>query len=108
MAAIPILVHAKSITVVATNDEEFEHASTQASVGALAVQLKRHGFEIETKLLPFAAHSTADRLLDHAYAADADLLVMGGYGHGRFREYAFGGVTREILSDCDIPVLMTH
>lgn len=108
MAAMPLLVHAKSITVVATNDEESERASTEASVDALAAQLRRHGFTIDVKLLPFVPHSTADRLLGHVSAAGADLLVMGGYGHGRFREYVFGGVTREILADCAAPVLVTH
>jgi nucleotide-binding universal stress UspA family protein len=108
MAAMPILVHAKSIAIVTTCDDEYERSSTETSVKALAVQLRRHGFSIETKVLPFGAQTTAGRLLCHAREIDADLLVMGGYGHGRIREYVFGGATREILADCDIPVLMAH
>ncbi|MBL6853798.1 MAG: universal stress protein [Alphaproteobacteria bacterium] len=108
MAAMPILVHAKSITIATTNEEESQCASTEGSMNALAVQLRRHGFEVQARILPFTVRSAADRLLDYAYAAEADLLVMGGYGHGRFREYCLGGVTREVLADCAIPVLMTH
>jgi len=102
MSAMPIFAHARSITVVATAE------TAEASLDAIAFQLRRHGFAIETRFLPLTPHTTADRLLDHAYAVDADLLVMGGYGHGRVREYVFGGVTREILADCAIPVLMAH
>jgi nucleotide-binding universal stress UspA family protein len=43
-----------------------------------------------------------------AYNCDADLLVMGGYGHSRVREFVFGGVTRDILADCAIPVFMVR
>jgi nucleotide-binding universal stress UspA family protein len=45
-----------------------------------------------------------------AYCADEtmDLIVMGGYGHTRFREMVLGGATREILLSMTIPVLMTH
>ena len=40
--------------------------------------------------------------------ADADLLVMGAYSHSRFREIILGGVTRDILRDMNVPVLMAH
>jgi nucleotide-binding universal stress UspA family protein len=37
-----------------------------------------------------------------------DLLVMGGYGHARFREMLLGGVTQTVLAAMTIPVLMSH
>ena len=49
-----------------------------------------------------------DTLLAVAAAANADLLVMGGYGHSRTREVIFGGFTRRVLSHADLPVLMAH
>jgi nucleotide-binding universal stress UspA family protein len=59
-----------------------------------------------------AAQSTApvtgEALLSHAADASADLLVMGGYGHARFREMLMGGVTRTILRSMTLPVLMAH
>jgi nucleotide-binding universal stress UspA family protein len=44
------------------------------------------------------------------YAADqsADLLVMGGYGHSRMREFMLGGVTRGILASMTFPTLTSH
>jgi nucleotide-binding universal stress UspA family protein len=39
---------------------------------------------------------------------DADLLVMGAYGHSRLREMILGGVTRDILRNANVPVLMAH
>lgn len=107
--AMPILAHAQSIHVVAANDDGAEPPlAVETSINVLAGQLRRHGLTVEAKLLPFNSHTVLSRLLDRAYGVNADLLVMGGYGHGRLREYVFGGVTREVLADCDIPVLMTH
>jgi nucleotide-binding universal stress UspA family protein len=47
-------------------------------------------------------------LRDAAYGAGCDLIVMGAYGHSRLREYVFGGLTRAILNECALPVLMFH
>jgi len=47
-------------------------------------------------------------LLSMAADIDADLLVMGGYGHSRFRELLLGGVTQTILKSMTLPVLMAH
>jgi nucleotide-binding universal stress UspA family protein len=38
----------------------------------------------------------------------ADLLVMGAYGHSRLREFILGGVTRSLLQEMTIPVLLSH
>jgi nucleotide-binding universal stress UspA family protein len=50
----------------------------------------------------------ADAILSQAADSSADLLVMGGYGHSRLREFILGGVTRDILNTMTIPVLMSH
>ena len=44
------------------------------------------------------------------YAADAsaDMIVMGGYGHSRLREFVLGGATRGLLESMTLPVLMSH
>jgi nucleotide-binding universal stress UspA family protein len=46
--------------------------------------------------------------LSHAADASADLLVMGGFGHSRLREFLLGGVTRSILQAMTIPTLLSH
>jgi len=50
----------------------------------------------------------ANTILSHAADADADFIVMGGYGHSRLREFILGGTTREILASMTIPTLMSH
>src|SRR5215831_2551138 len=49
-----------------------------------------------------------DVLLSYAADSGADLMVMGGYGHSRLREFILGGVTRGILASMTVPVLMSH
>jgi nucleotide-binding universal stress UspA family protein len=49
-----------------------------------------------------------ETLLNAVNAADADLLVMGGYSHSRLREMIFGGFTRRVLNGANLPVLMAH
>ena len=49
----------------------------------------------------------AGALIAHGEANGADLLIMGGYGHNRFREMLLGGVTQSMLSHGPIPVFMS-
>ena len=50
----------------------------------------------------------ASTILSHAANFGADLLVMGGYGHSRLREFILGGATRGILTSMTVPTLMSH
>ena len=50
----------------------------------------------------------AAALLNEARRLAADLVVMGGYGHSRFREFVLGGATRHMLDHADVPVMMSH
>jgi nucleotide-binding universal stress UspA family protein len=52
--------------------------------------------------------SVADTVLNYVSDHGKDLVVMGGYGHSRMREFLFGGATREILEAMTVPVLMAH
>ncbi|HEY4856252.1 MAG TPA: universal stress protein, partial [Xanthobacteraceae bacterium] len=52
--------------------------------------------------------AVSDTLLAQVAELDADLLVMGAYGHSRLREMILGGVTRDILKNMNVPVLMAH
>ncbi len=106
-AAMPFIAKATEVTVLAvkegTDAEEYARPAK-----ALARALAWHGKKVEAKLLEFSLKPAAETMLDEAYRLDADLLVMGGYGHSRFREVVFGGMTREVLSECEIPALLAH
>ena len=69
--------------------------------------LARHGAAVTTHLLRTVV-SDGDELLRFALKQEADLIVMGAYGHARLREWLFGGVTYEMLQRSPIPCLMCH
>lgn len=104
-AALPILKQAEKITVLMVG----KASSTPGEPGGdLATWLSRHGLDVEVVSLEAPEISVADALLDHATDRSVDLLVMGGYGHSRVREFLLGGATRGILTTMTIPVLMAH
>jgi nucleotide-binding universal stress UspA family protein len=106
-SAMPFIVGAQAVTVLAANEED--DARRFAEPARLLVrELSWHGVNAKSKLLPFSLKPAGETLLDEAYRLDVDLLVMGGYGHSRFREIVFGGVTREILAESEVSVLMCH
>jgi len=63
---------------------------------------------LEIRFLTKADGDEANAIKEAAYEANCDLVVMGAYGHSRLREYLFGGVTREFLKECEIPVMLLH
>lgn len=104
-AAMPILRLAKKISVVMIE----RAGSNPGQPGAeIATWLARHGLDVELTQVEAPDISIADALLDHAADRSFDLLVMGGYGHSRVREFLLGGATRGILATMTIPVLMAH
>ncbi|MBK8085738.1 MAG: universal stress protein [Devosia sp.] len=69
--------------------------------------LSRHGIGSEIRMIN-GWNDTGAALLNESKRAGADLIVMGGYGHSRFREWALGGATRHLLDHAEVPVLMAH
>lgn len=87
-----------------------KEARTDATPVAHAVRvLERHGVTVEVEHGPGGSDLTiGELLLSRAADFDADLIVMGAYGHGRMRELVLGGVTRTLLSSMTVPVLFSH
>jgi nucleotide-binding universal stress UspA family protein len=102
-ASLPMLMAATQvrITEVETLPEEFP-------VTDVATYLSRHGINAEIAVTAKGDQSVEERLLAEATAWKPDFLVMGAYGHGRWRETLFGGVTRFMLGELGIPVLLAH
>lgn len=105
--SLPFLAKAESVTILTANEGQRHSRKTDASAEALARSLAWHGITARTKTLKVSP-AVSEAILDEAYKLDVDLLVMGGYGHSRAREFVFGGMTREILATCEIPVLMSN
>ncbi|MEP0945091.1 MAG: universal stress protein [Rhizobiaceae bacterium] len=74
----------------------------------MAAYLARQGLEVVVDRLPGGRRETSEVLLEHAVDVNADLMVMGAYGHSRLREWLLGGTTRNILQGAHLPVLMSH
>jgi len=104
--ATPFLHNAKNIDVlvVATNKVR----SDEIAGADMTQHLARHGFKVNLKQIAAADIGVANAILSYAADTSADLLVMGGYGHSRWREFILGGATRDILSMMTIPTLMSH
>lgn len=74
----------------------------------VAMFLARHGVDVVVDRLPSAGREVAHVLKQHAVDLDADMIVMGAYGHSRLRERMWGGVTRTMIEQADLPVFMAH
>jgi nucleotide-binding universal stress UspA family protein len=70
--------------------------------------LARHGIKVKVEMVPAADIDVASAILSHVSDCSASMIVMGGYGHSRLREFVLGGATREILATMTVPVFMSH
>lgn len=100
--ALPFLKRARSVVVCI-----IEEGGPCDAMPALRY-LEAHGIEARTVKGSPDGTSTAGALIDLACEQAADLLVAGAYGHSRIQEWAFGGVTRDLLYACPICCLLSH
>ena len=101
--AMPFLMGAKAVTVIAVNEQASEASSDQL-VGHLA----RRGIAARVQRLAVERGDVQAAILSIAAESDMGLLVMGGYGHSRLHERILGGVTRGMFESMTVPVLMSH
>lgn len=104
--AMPFLHKAKQVEIVmvaskAGKDGEIPGAD-------LGQHLARHGLKVDVKRITSPDIDAGSTILSYAADTDANLIVMGGYGHSRLREFILGGVTRRLLGSMTVPVLMSH
>jgi len=74
----------------------------------IAQHLARKKLDVSIEQIVAPEIDFADVVMNHAADHGADLLVMGGYGHSRWREFVLGGATRGVLSSMTVPTLMAH
>lgn len=105
--AMPFLRRAETVQIVVVNPPP--HGPERSDPGGLLCQLLvRHGIRAEVVVLAKTLPRVSDVLAQHLRDFDAGLLVMGAYGHSRFREAILGGATRDMLESAEIPVLLAH
>ena len=96
MDALPFLTQAQNVMVTAVDDLDPKGAGE--SVADVVRFLMKHGVKAQSEIVEVGSLQTADALVTLASETGANLVVAGGYGHSRLREWAFGGVTRSLLS----------
>lgn len=106
-AALPLLTQADMVDI-AIIDPPAHAADRSDPGGALAEMLSRHGVRGDVSVLAKTMPRVSDVLCRHCEDKNADMVVMGAYGHSRFREAILGGATRNMLEMATVPVLMAH
>jgi nucleotide-binding universal stress UspA family protein len=106
--ALPILAGARKVTVLSINQRRGIGGVGDVPAADIALHLARHGIKAEAAHRVATDISEGDALLSYAADIGADLLVIGLYGHSRMHEMVFGGVTRSLLAEMTVPVLMAH
>jgi nucleotide-binding universal stress UspA family protein len=105
--ALPLLLGAETVHILEVKERQ-DDVSTLAPDTSIAAALARHGMRPEVQTSIASEISIGDEILSRAADLDADLLVMGAYGHSRFREMVFGGTTRHIARHMTLPTLLSH
>ena len=102
---MPLLARANRVELLSVDSTALKVNDGQGT--ALTRHLLRHGIKGTFKQTP-SAGKIGETLLSYAADMNADLLVMGAYGHSRLREAVFGGTTHTLLKNTTIPVLMSR
>ncbi len=104
LSVLPWLHRAQAVRVLASDD----YQRRGPGAAALAEYLALHGVHVELAAFKPIERDVGAGLLAAAAAFGADLLAMGAYSHSRLRQLILGGVTRHVLENARLPVLMTR
>jgi nucleotide-binding universal stress UspA family protein len=103
---MPFLEKAKQVElVIVASKAGRANELTGADMGQ---HLARHGLKVEVKRITSPDIDVTSTILSYAADSSTDMIIMGGYGHSRLREFILGGVTRGLLETMTVPTLMSH
>lgn len=106
--AIGLMQAAEDVRIVLIDPEPVKAGHGPEPGSNIATFLARHGITVTVDRVAGSGQNISDCLIQFAGDCDADLIVMGAYGHSRLRERIFGGTTEAMLKQASIPVLMMH
>lgn len=106
--ALPALMKAEAVEILVVDPELHSTDHGQEPGADIARHLARHGAQVGVRRVSSGGKDVGHLLLSQADAFGADLLVMGAYGHSHLTEWVFGGVTRTVLYEAGLPVLMSR
>lgn len=105
--ALPLLRRAGAVKLALVNPGGLAEVHGEEPGADMALHLARHGVKVDV-VIEQARSSTGEALMKVARDHAAGLLVTGAFGHSRYRELVLGGVTRALLANCDVPLLIAH
>ncbi|MFT7527595.1 MAG: nucleotide-binding universal stress UspA family protein [Arenicella sp.] len=107
--ALPLMRSAKQVDIVTVTKQSDLDQELVESIG-ISEYLTEHGVKCqyfyERMIEP--EHDHSETLIRHVKDKECDLIIIGGYGHSRFREIVLGGMTRDLIKNSPVPVLMSH
>ncbi|MET3649179.1 universal stress protein [Phyllobacterium ifriqiyense] len=106
--ALDMLVGADEVHITIVDPDTSSSMNGPEPGADVGAYLAHHGAKVTVDRLPSGGAEIADVLKQHAVDTAADLIVMGGYGHSRLRERVFGGVTKSMIDDPTISILMAR
>jgi len=106
--ALPLLSRAETVKVMAFDPDKGGADHGDIPGADIALYLARHGVEVTVAQQRCGSEVVGEQILSRAADMDADLIVMGAYGHSRVRELVLGGATRTLLESMTVPVLMSR
>jgi len=104
--AMPFLTRSGKASIVVADTQSAKSADLPGK--DIATHLTRHGVNVTIERIPVSKIDVSNTILSYAADTDPDLIVMGGYGHSRLREFILGGTTRGMLASMTKPTLMSH
>ena len=104
--AMPFLTRSGTTSIVVADTQSAKSADLPGA--DIATHLARHGVNATIERIPVSKIHVYNAILSYAADTGADLIVMGGYGHSRLREFILGGTTRGMLASMTKPTLMSH
>ena len=105
--ALPLLVGALSVTVLVVDPQKNPRHGDEPGAD-VAHYLTRHGAKVVVEQVQSHAEPIAKVILSYAEHHNTDLIVVGAYSHTRTTDMIFGGVTRSLLRDAAVPLLIAH
>jgi len=105
--ALPLLKKSKAVELlIAANGKTAEE---QVNRGVeISSHLNRHGVRVEVEIVQAEDIDVTNAILSRVADSSASMIVMGGYGHSRLREFILGGATRGVLATMTVPVFISH
>lgn len=100
-SALPMLEQSEKVDIVSVSEDETEATD-------IARHLARHNIVVDVHLVDASSSNAGSTLLSQAVTLESDMVVMGAYGHSRFREQLLGGATKYMLEHATLPVLYSH